>query len=88
VRNYCSQRPFLPHLFDSSDSSAAVYNPVAGFTVFFDFLTGLPARMENVSLIFCLFDGPTAKTKVRASDGGGSNHQHCKYCECGHRKSI
>ena len=56
----------VPHSArQASSMPASVYNPVAGFTVFFDFLTGLPARMENVSLIFCLFDGPTAKTKVR-----------------------
>lgn len=46
-------------------NAAALYNPVAGFVVFFDWVTGLQAKHDQVCLIFQLLDGTAPMTKVR-----------------------
>ena len=41
------------------------YDPVSGFTVFIDHVSGLPAKVENIALNVQLFDNNVAKTKPR-----------------------
>ena len=46
--------------------TSASYDPMEGFFMYFDYITGIPKRFEKIRVVFCIYDGETAKTSAKA----------------------
>jgi hypothetical protein len=60
-----SAAPQLPTFGSLPSAPTVIYDPVAGFVLFFDHVTGLPVKNERITFVYQLVDGTAAKTKPR-----------------------